>query len=453
MKENEVGTHPPLYILEKPQKPIDESKLSVVYLSRNKEYKDLFDTANEPKYTCWDVFKYKFKSDDTLSIEDKWYLVRQLRNISLVQLPIQDESGDFFKWLRLPSLEETLHNVDMFVGGGMYNLHKTASRVDKNKYIHRGIIEEAIASSQLEGAHTTRKAAKELLFNKREPKNESEQMIVNNYKTMSAISENFCKSALSKDLLFEMHTMLTESTLPKSSQNRLRKDTDEIVIQGQIGQEVYITHVPPSENFLKNSIDDLISYANDDSKFVHPVVKAIFLHFWIGYLHPFTDGNGRLARGIFYWFLLRKGYESFMYVPISTIIKKAPIQYAMAYIQSEQDSLDVTYFLDFHLKKIVQSIEDFRQYVEEKSFEQKNIDSVIHKKYTLNERQKQVIQYLVSDAGASTSAESHTLLHGISRQTATRDLRQLEKYSFIKPKRNGKYVKYFATEKLINEIS
>jgi len=55
----------------------------------------------------------------------------------------------------------------------------------------------------------------------------------------------------------------------------------------------------------------LIEFANDENittGFIHPVIKAILLHFWIGYLHPFCDGNGRTARALFYWYLLKNDY-------------------------------------------------------------------------------------------------------------------------------------------------
>jgi hypothetical protein len=42
--------------------------------------------------------------------------------------------------------------------------------------------------------------------------------------------------------------------------------------------------------------------------FIHPVMRAITLHFWLAYDHPFCDGNGRTARALFYWSMLKQGY-------------------------------------------------------------------------------------------------------------------------------------------------
>jgi len=454
-KGNVKGLLPPIFKLEKPNnKDKNWDKVFSLFAHKQEKYKKLLDNSNKPRYIYWDKFKFKSASDEELTAEEKWYLIRQIRNLSSSVVPVKSESGSFFKWMRLLCVDEHLHKIDMFAGGRLFNKSSTLMPTKRNTLLNRGIMEEAIASSQLEGAHTTRKAAKEFLFNKRTPRNESEYMILNNYKTINTIAEEYKNQNLSRDLLFEIHAMLTDNTVDKSEQHRFRKNSDEIIVQGQIGSEEYITHIPPSEDFVDEQIDKLIDYANDvDQKFIHPVIKAIVLHFWIGYLHPFTDGNGRLARALFYWYLLKKGYWTFMYLPISTIIRKAPLQYAMAYIYSEQDNLDFTYFYDFHISKIIQAIDEFENYIDTKVNEKKNIDLLLDKKFNLNDRQKQLIHYLISEASPSASVASHSLLHNISRQTATRDFKFLEKKNLIYSKRSGKYIKYFPTEKLIIETS
>lgn len=435
----------PLFHLEKPNlSKVDRQKI-VSELEKNPgKYREIFEKANEPIYKYWDEFRYKF-TDHNLNSEELWYLVRQFRNISALITPIISKGGECFRWLRLPSTEECLHNIDMLVGGQLFPQSDALSEKNRQIYINRGILEEAIASSQLEGAHTTRKAAKKMLLEKIPPQNPSEQMILNNYTAINAIEEEYKNKPLSLDLLFELHRILTKNTIDKSEQNRLRKDQDEIVVEGQIGNEQYIGHIPPPEKFIVNQIKNLIAYANDESgeRFIHPIIKAMFLHFWIGYLHPFTDGNGRLARALFYWYLLRKGYWTFMYLPISTVIKKAPKQYAMAYIYSEQDNHDLTYFFNFHIRKIIQAIDEFKIYIDRKVQENKAVTKLISKTIPLNERQKQLIYYLISDPNSSTTVSSQANFNNISRQTAAKDLKQLEAAKLVFSRREGKYIRYY----------
>lgn len=440
---------PPQYFLDRP-KITPEDRKSFLDMFEEAELQQLYAKANMPEYIFWDKLKHKVGSVKKYTPNQIWYFIRQLRSFSATKTTITTEKGNPFIWLRLPSLDEILHNIDMFAGGRLFNMSPQITDSSKQTYLNRGLIEEAIASSQLEGAHTTRKAAREMLVQKRAPQNESEQMIVNNFKTMTAIYDDYKNREMSVELLFEMHSMLTENTIKKDEQNRFRKDEDEIVVQGQISTSDYITHVPPTNAFLTKEIKKLIDYANDnsDNKFTHPVIKAVFLHFWIGYLHPFTDGNGRLARAIFYWYLLRKDYWTFMYLPISTIIKKAPMQYAMAYIYTEQDDFDLTYFFDFHVKKIMQAITEFEGYLDEKVKESSEIEKTLSSKYELNDRQKQLIYYLVSDKNPSVSVSSHMTLHNVSRQTASKDLNTLEGYGLVDSKRSGKFIKYYPSEKL-----
>ena len=252
------------------------------------------------------------------------------------------------------------------------------------------------------------------------------------------------------DLIFELHSTLTKGTKAENAQGRLRKDSDDIDVHGPIGDTQYITHVPPDENFVKSEIKKLIDFANDKEveDFTHPVIKAILLHFWIGYLHPFTDGNGRLARSLFHWYLLRKGYRTMMYLPISTVIKKAPAQYAMAYIHTEQDNSDLTYFYDFHIKKIMQAIKDTEEYIERKKEERDQLEKKIGENIRLNDRQKIILRYLLSRENLGTSIDSHSRSNHISRLTARKDLKELEAHKLIFSKREGKYVRYYASDKL-----
>lgn len=320
----------------------------------------------------------------------------------------------------------------------MFAPYQMLSEQNKQKFLTRGIIEEAIASSQLEGANTTRKVAKNMILQKREPRNQAERMIINNYKTMQMIEQDWKHRKMSLELLLEIHQTLS--------------DKDDNIVVGDRGRlRTDIVHTPPKEAFLKKEITRLIDYANDEggNVFIHPIIKAIFLHFWIGYLHPFTDGNGRLARALFYWYLLRQGYWTMMYLPISTVIKKSREQYSMSYIYAEQDDFDITYFYDYHLKKIIQALDEFHVYVNKKVSENRLIDQIVSKESNLNERQKNTLHYLLSEGdGAFSTAMTYMTLYNVSRLTAYNDLHKLMKLGYVVPRRSGKEQHYFITEKI-----
>ena len=241
--------------------------------------------------------------------------------------------------------------------------------------------------------------------------------------------------------------MIVKNTAPKEEQGIFRIDKDDIVVS----DEKFVYHIPPKIAFVENEINRLIEFANDKMEvgdFVHPVLKAIKIHFWIGYLHPFTNGNGRLARLLFYWYLLRKGYWAFAYLPISTIIKRSPSQYKKAYIYSEQDELDLTYFIDYHIRKIKLAIKDFQLYLKKKAIENKRMNSLAKKTYHLNDRQIQLLQYYYKNKEEYTNPKMHIRIYQISKKTAINDLKGLKHLGFVSSQKVGRNIHYYATDKV-----
>ncbi|OGK10128.1 hypothetical protein A2767_05160 [Candidatus Roizmanbacteria bacterium RIFCSPHIGHO2_01_FULL_35_10] len=295
--------------------------------------------------------------------------------------------------------------------------------------------------------------AKKLLAEKRTPTDRSERMIVNNYKTMQALNSEYKDKKLSHEVLFDLHRLITRDTLEQDKQGRYRKDSDDITINDKLK---FIYYIPPKEVFVAQEIKELIKFANDaDGRgFTHPIIKAIFLHFWIGILHPFCDGNGRLARTIFYWYLLKKGYGVMQYLPISLVIKEAPIQYGMAYVYSEQDDFDLTYFYDFHMRKLMQALRNFKAYLQRKIEENKNIQNLFSEDYALNSRQIQALHYLLTKGeGYYINPSSYEALCGISRTTAISDLKMIQRLNLVMRKKVGKYVRYYGSALLKESLN
>ena len=91
-----------------------------------------------------------------------------------------------------------------------------------------------------------------------------------------------------------------------------------------------VAHEPPSYEKIPEIINQLCDFANKDDTFIHPIIKAIIIHFLISFLHPFVDGNGRTARSLFYWYMLKKGYWMREFLSISRIIYKKKNLYEKA---------------------------------------------------------------------------------------------------------------------------
>ena len=418
-------------------------------LFRNESVQRLVQRSLAP-YSHWEEIKH-WEALGGIKPLEIWATIKFIRNkvLDRKESIIKDEKGNSFTWISwLPGLEQFLHEVDMKLGGNLF-VNSQINDELQHRLFSRGIMEEAIASSQLEGAHTSRKAAKKIILEGRKPMNRSEQMIVNNYKAMRLIEDELKIQKITEEILFSLHRILTANTLGESEIGRYRKDEDEIIVGGD-GSRGEIYHIPPKEDFVKKEIKRFIAYANSelrDGSFVHPVIKAVILHFWFGYLHPFIDGNGRMARALFYWYLLRERYWAFGYLPLSKIIKNSPGQYRDAYIYTEQDDNDLTYFIDYNIRKIIQAMREFEVYAERKWRENAKMAKLARGKYQLNDRQIQLLRYFYKNKDATTSITSHAKVNEVSRLTAMKDLKRLQDHGFVTPKRTGRTIFYYATDK------
>jgi Fic family protein len=402
------------------------------------------------EYVFWDKMKHKHPAPDGISKEELWTIIKIFRESQSIKSIILDKDERHFTWVKLDYFEEFFHELDMSTGGELFVEKTGFKKANKQKLITRGIMEEAIASSQLEGAATSRKAAKQMLREGRKPRNESEQMIVNSYTTMKAVEETYKERDMSMDLIFELHSLITKDTQDSEKENpRMRKKNEPIFVKD--GTSGLIYHEGPDIDFVKKELKKLIKFANNqlsNETFIHPVIKAIMIHFWIGYLHPFTDGNGRLARILFYWYLIKEGYWAFVYLPISKVIKLSPDQYAMAYVYSEQDDNDLTYFLDYNVKKIKQAVREFKEYLEKQSQENIKMKKKSETKYNLNLRQIQLLQHLHGDKDERTSLTIHTNINQVTKATASKDLKDLIKNGFLSSAKQGRNVYYYGTDKI-----
>ena len=215
-------------------------------------------------------------------------------------------------------MQRMCHEFDMNFGGS-WGSNSIIPAENKEQYLISSLMEEAISSSQMEGAATTRKVAKEMLRKSLSPQDKSQQMIFNNYQTIRFITQNI-HTPLSSELLQQIHVLMTEKTLENPADAGAYRTNDEVVVEDAITHEV--VHTPPSYKDIPSFIEDLCIFFNEsDSKvFIHPIIRGIIIHFMIAYMHPFVDGNGRTARALFYWYMLKSGYWLTEYLSISRVI-------------------------------------------------------------------------------------------------------------------------------------
>lgn len=427
--------------------PPDEEEFKRLWASASTQ--DAIRRAQE-SYLPWEEFRKKSWVPGRK--EDVWSLIRLQRRFNSAQTPILDKEGEFYTF-NPRSHVQFLHEVDLELGGNFMGV-SDFSPGDCRRIIRRNLIEESIASSKLEGANTSREVARKMLHEGRRPRTRDERMIVNNHEAMTRIEEELKNEPLSAELLKDLHRQVTRGTLGNEAlEGVLRETFDEKGNRLKImpWDEETVTYITPDKDFVESELPRLIDFANDrgNTIFIHPLIKAIMLHFWIGLLHPFEDGNGRLARILFYWYMLKRGYWAFSYLSLSERIIKSPKQYAMAYIYAEQDSYDLNYFIHYNIAKLKLARQQFRKYLEERISENRQAIKIIQSGHHFNLRQLNLLQYLARDEQRYTTLAGY---HGdnadIGKVTAASDLKKLVEMDFLRKVRSGRKVYYYPTPRI-----
>lgn len=391
------------------------------------------------RYLHWDKLR-RISPPDQLSSEQWWLKIKMARNDEMRQLPLTSSDDEPFGFTLPDTVLRQLSHIDQRAAGEVAMEEVVTSEREAGKrFLVNSLMEEAIRSSQLEGATTSRMVAKELLRSGRAPKDRSELMIANNYRALQFMREEMGE-VLTLESILELHRIVTEGT-PEDAEaaGRLQQPDEQRVAVFDRDDGTPI-HIPPPAEQLPERMRLLCEFANrenDGGRFVPPVVRAILLHFWLAYDHPFEDGNGRTARILFFWAMQSNGYWLAEYLPISRLIRKAPAQYARAFVETETDGGDTTYFVIHQLGVIERAIADLHLYLQSKIEQMRDVESLLRGDSDLNGRQLALLTNAVRHPGNAYSFESHSRSHRVSHETARTDLGRLLDRGLLTKRRRG----------------
>ncbi|MCC6123376.1 MAG: Fic family protein [Pirellulales bacterium] len=405
------------------------------------------------RYLHWHKLRLA-KPPEGLNHDEWWFGIKLHRRSQYKSVPLTDVQGRHFRYLLAPPIPLRLHEIDLGAGGLIQMPNQITNPETRDRYYVGSLIEEAIRSSQLEGAVTTRKIAKEMIRTGRPPRDKSEKMILNNYLTMKHIS-SIKNEPLTKELVFDLHRRVTRDTLDDpTSAGRFRTEEERVVVDDVYG-EIY--HRPPDARQLGERMRRMCDFANgsatNPSEFVHPAIRSIVLHFWLSYDHPFVDGNGRTARALFYWSMLRNHYWLCEFISISHIILNQQMKYQRAFLYTENDENDLTYFILYHLEVMRKAVKQLHDYLSQKSEELREVESELRGTLVLNHRQRDLISHALRHPGQIYTVKSHQTSHNVVYETARRDLIDLAKRGLIEPRKVGKQWRYRPTSDLHEKLS
>ncbi len=374
------------------------------------------DLRSRDGYPHWDKLR-RLDPPAGLTREQWWLKLKLGRRERWHPLPLLDRDGRALGYTLPDAMLPSLRRIDRRrseyeVGGSpLPSGHEADERLLVN-----AAMEEAIRSSQLEGASTARAEGKELLVSGRPPRDRGERMIFNNYAGLRFMREEI-GSTLTPEKILELHRVLSVGTLADpAAAGRLERPGEE-------------------------RIERLCAFANageEEDPSMHPVLRAVLLHFWLAYDHPFFDGNGRTARILFFWAMRKHGYRFAEYLPISRLIRRAHATYERAFLETETDGGDTTYFLMHQMATVERAIADFDVYAKRKEAEQRDAKTLLHDIDGINGRQLVLLTHALKHPDHTYTFGGHAHSNLVTHETARADLSGLAERGLLIRHRQGR---------------
>lgn len=390
---------------------------------------------NSPIYMTKRDLLYRVSGEEDFA--EVWQQLQISRRENGVKIPLKDQEDKDLFFSLTEELKKKVVAVDDLARNNFFDNLDENEKID---LIRAAQEDEAFYSSVIEGAHTTKKRTKELVEKGLEPKNKDERMVLNNYKALMFILENLHRD-IDEDIIIKIYQKVTEGTLDeeelgyRNNQNYVRS-LNEVVYE------------PPKYEEVPKLMKDLVKFINDDSEdLLHPLIKALILHFDFVYIHPFNDGNGRTARALTYMYLLKSGYHFFKFFSISSLLKEFRGNYYKAIKNVEDYDSDVTYFIEFYLDMMEKSIKkvssDFRNQYLLKVIKEK----ILNKGLELNSRQVKSLEKIIKVNKKNVDIAFYMSLNKVVQETARKDLQELVEMEILQVTKLGKKNVYNLNER------
>ena len=279
-----------------------------------------------------DLKKLKYKYSDDFN-----EFIEILKSSYYEYLPLKDFKGEKIAYLNSST------GVNLSAVKLLYTPQNSA-------YGAKAIEDEIVATSAIESIDFSRDSVRKILKGYA-PKDEEENRILGLKNGFEFISKKDNK--ITEENIHKLYMMSIGDFL--DDENKLKEGSfyrhDSVYVMSD-----KIEHSGISSAKLPEYMGDFVSFANSDDK-INELVKATMLHFYIAYIHPYFDGNGRMARLIHMWYLIQKGYETTLFIPFSNYIEKSRKKYYNAYTLVEENSklsgvLDITPFLLYFTENV-----------------------------------------------------------------------------------------------------
>jgi Fic family protein len=324
------------------------------------------------------------------------------------------------------SLIRKLNDVER-LGLDLYN-RINQQALFREAFFRDSAIEEAITSAIYEGAHSTRAQAQQLIASGNKPKNKDDWMLVNNFKAMNWVQEHR-NEPVSEELILQLHRIVTENTMEGDDVNFSGKFRNNKIFVGP--------HEGVEHTLIRQAVVEAITLTTKNPRYIHPLIRGILVHYFIAYIHPFFDGNGRTARALFYFKAMQNKLDYIQLLSVSAYLKEHGTQYEKAFEKVVSNDFDVTYFIDFCLDSIHSAL----AVVSTKVSYLLRINA-LREDLGLSQNQIGLLQRMALQKFRAVSIEEYATQISMSREAARQELKSLAEHGLIEEAKSGKKLVY-----------
>lgn len=313
------------------------------------------------------------------------------------------------------------------------------------KYGIKAMEDEIVSTFLIEKIETKRESVRRILSG-RAPESESEEKIYALKKGLDFISNP--ENKITVENLNKLYRLSINECLDAKNRlppNALYRNASVSVINSQ-GETI---HSGLEFEKLPAYAKNLIDFINDDSDEIDQVLKSAMIHYYIAYLHPYFDGNGRTARLLQLWYLVQKGYTSALFIPFSLFINQHKTKYYQSFkLISENETVadvsDMTPFLYFFTQNVISKIEiydvnasflsDFKDYL--------NAGKITKK-------EKELFYFVLSNYGSNefSTKDLEKDYRNVAYATVRSFVLKFERNGLIKSKKYGARTRYFIPQR------
>lgn len=255
---------------------------------------------------------------------------------NITYLPIVDDKHKSIGYIHTEHIDRTIDEINK-----LYN----SIKITESKSV---IAEEVYFTCAIKGVDTTIKRTEQIM-NGSKPKDYSERMVENSYKATKYLN------------LIRQNNLITEKELLKTWNILISNACENESIKGtkyRSGDVQVGTYEAPSYTQVDELMQCYFNFMHDTNDALNIYVKAAILHFYLVFIHPFCDGNGRMARIISVDYMIRNGLDKFKAISLSKQIKETIREYQYALRDSENTCNDITFFVEYYLNTIRDTLEN-----------------------------------------------------------------------------------------------